>query len=128
MVEHARIAARLVDDAADASAGKAMSDELFRGGAQDLLAALSWLAARAARLFRLLARTRQILGFALSHLDTVLAAKPASVLVRARSGRSLPAAPRIETPTGQPRQKPSGSAACGAPQCPAMDVSVSARR
>jgi hypothetical protein len=126
VVEHAGIAACLADDAADAGTGKAVRDELPGGGAQEQFAALRGFAARAARLFRLPARTRQILGFAIGHLDAVHAAEGASLLVRSSSDRSPPRAPTIETPMGQPCQKPSGSAACGAPLCPAIEVSVSA--
>jgi hypothetical protein len=47
MVKHAWVAVRVADDAADAGAGEAVGNEFTRGSAQDLLAALSRLAARA---------------------------------------------------------------------------------
>src|SRR5271155_3609120 len=46
MIDHARIAARLLDDAAYARPGKAVSDEFTRRGAQYLFAAFRGFTAR----------------------------------------------------------------------------------
>src|ERR1700728_665245 len=126
VVDHARIGSGVADDAADACAGKAVSDEFPRGRAQNLLAALRRASADARAPDH--ARTgRSDIDIAVSHAALVSAPGPANLVASSRSARSLPRAPTIDSPMGQPSRRPSGSATCGAPQWPATEVRVSAR-
>src|SRR5271168_3587367 len=72
LVKHPRICPGLADDAADAPAGKAMGDELRRGGAQDLLAVLFRGTARTALgRYLTLARCSVGRGIPISHTCTL---------------------------------------------------------
>src|SRR5579862_2523140 len=127
MVEHTRIGTCLADNAADARTCEAVGKEFARCRAHDLLAAFCSFAARApARRRRRLASRRQVIGFAIGHVVVTPRDCAASFLARLSKALSLPLGPTSDSPIGQPRQRPSGSATCGAPQCPASEVSVSA--
>ena len=109
VVDHPGIAARPLDDAVDARAGKTVHDKFTCCGAQELLAAFRRIAPRASPRARRGHWKSRCSSVAVSHAGVLSATRAASVTASSSRARSLPRRPRTESPMGQPRRRPSGN-------------------